>query len=321
MKWGIAGTGNIAHSFVKDLLLTDNHTIVAVGSRSIDKAEAFAQLYNCNTFYGSYQDLFNDSQPDIIYIASPHNSHESMAIQAMQSGHNVLCEKPLGVNEIQVRNMIKCAQEEKVFLMEALWSRFNPTIKEVVKRIRNGDIGEVTNIAVDFSFKSNHQPDSRIFNPHLAGGALLDIGVYPLFLSYLILGAPSSIKANAVKYSTGVDLQTAAILSYEKAVSAIYCNLSAKSDMVAKIHGDNGRIHIHGRWHEAQAYSIHSTDKDNTIELGKIGKGYTYEMDECETAIKNNQLQSDLWSWNDSINLIKMCDIIRGQIGVKYPFE
>jgi predicted dehydrogenase len=321
LNWGILGLGNIANKFVKDLKRVKNCHLTAVASRSEDRAKLFADQYSANHFYSSYEDLFLDEEVDIIYIATPHNSHFKLAFEAMNHGKHVLCEKPLAVNRHEVTQLIEASKANNVFLMEAFWSRFNPTIEAVLGHVQKKDIGDVNFISADFSFYRDADPESRLFNMNLAGGALLDIGVYPLFLSYLILGYPEEIVAQAIKHKSGVDLQTSAILKYRHGFANIMCGFGSDSDMVAKIFGTEGKIFIDKIWHEAQGYKI---EKENVLEsfsLPIIGKGFTYEIEECMECISAGKIESRKWSHSDSLNLISMCDEIRSQIGLTYPFE
>ena len=321
VKWGILGLGKIAGQFCEDLSQLESCTIEAVASRSMSKAEAFGERFNAVKKYASYTELMMDPDVDIIYIATPHDSHSEYAIQAMSHGKHVLCEKPMGVNKRQVEAMIDCARELKVFLMEALWTRFNPSVLEVLNHIREGTIGSVKNINVDFAFLSNAPDDSRLFNIELAGGSLLDIGIYPLFLSYLIKGMPESILATAVKRKTGVDRQIGAILRYNDGLSNIMSSFDTHSDMVAKIYGTEGKIFIDRRWHQSDGYQIEKEGEITAYSLPRKGRGYTYEIEECVKCILSGRLESELWSHRDSVNLISLADEIRRQIGLIYPFE
>jgi predicted dehydrogenase len=321
LNWGILGLGKIAHKFVKDLDMVENCHLTAVASRSIVNAKYFADQYNAKYFYAAYHALFINEEVDIIYIATPHNSHFKYALEAMNHGKHVLCEKPLAVNRKQVLQLIETSKANNVFLMEALWSRFNPSIEAVLSHVQNQDIGDVNFINADFSFYGDADPESRLFNMKLAGGALLDIGVYPIFLSYLILGYPEEIVAKAIMHETGADLQTSAILKYKKGFANIMCGFRSDSDMVAKIFGTKGRISIDKSWHESEGYKI---EKDGVIESHSLptkGKGFTYEIMECLNCIAEGKIESSKWSHHDSLNLISICDEIRSQIGLTYPFE
>ncbi len=321
LKWGILGLGKIAHHFCKDILLVEGSELYAVGSRSLEKANYFAQQYGANQSYGSYQDLVNDSDIDIIYIATPHDSHLEYAMMAMEAGKHVLCEKPIAVNYDQVSQLIQTAQEKKVFLMEALWTRFNPVIEKVISEIKNGAIGIPTYLNSTFSFYNDIDPASRLFDPNLAGGSILDVGLYPVFLCYTLFGMPQSIAATGTLSEQGVDLQMTALLDYGGGSAQLMSGLQANCDMTSKIYGTEGQLIIDSRWHEAQSYQIKKSDKNVTYKHPTIGRGYTHEIMECMKCIENKQIQSSKWSHQDSLNLISILDEIRRQVGVVYPFE
>lgn len=321
LRWGILGPGKISKKFANDLKLVDGAVLTAVASRSKERAKSFAQAYEIEKAYGNYEELFNDPEVDIIYIGTPHNSHMDYSLLAMKAGKHVLCEKPLGVNGQQVQAMIDCAQENQVFLMEALWSRFNPSIVEVLEKIKQGVVGEVNYINVDFSVHRDFAPDSRMLNMDLAGGSLLDMGIYPVFLAYVILGNPDEILATARFHETGADVQTAAIFKYDKGIANIMSGFESDSDMIAKIHGTEGKIMIDKRWHEPQGYKIQKGQELAEFKLPKNGIGYTYEIEECVECISKGLLESKRWSHKNSLDLIRILDEMRKQIGLKYPFE
>ncbi len=197
IKWGIVGLGNIAKQFASELQLIDSAELCAVASRNIDKAQDFASQFQCPKAYGSYDELFQDENIDILYIAAPHDSHAELTIEALQNNKNVLCEKPLALHYADVEQMIAAAKKSNKFFMEAFWTRFNPSIRETLEHILNGTIGEVKYVNADFSIKFENPDNTRMTDMKLGGGALMDIGVYPLFLAYLILGKPKEILAKS----------------------------------------------------------------------------------------------------------------------------
>ena len=238
---------------------------------------------------------------------------------------HVLCEKPLAVNRHQVQSIIDASKKHNVFMMEAFWSRFNPTIQAAMDHVSNKDIGEVNYINADFTFFRDDPDDSRMLSMELAGGSLLDMGVYPVFLAYLIFGKPQQVLATGRFHTTGFDLQMAAILKYENGIANIMSGFKSQSDMVAKIYGTNGRIFIHPIWHETKGYTLIQGNggdlKTQTFSLPTNGKGFTYEIEECRKCIIQNKIESDLWSHQNSLDLIEITDTIRRQMGLKYPFE
>ncbi len=322
LNWGLVGLGKITRSFAADLQLTSQN-LYAVASRSLEKAESFVSEIGKGQAYGSYEELVSDSEVDIVYIGTPHNSHHQLAIKAMQAGKHVLCEKPLGVNRRQVDEMVTSAKENGVFLMEALWTRFNPSVAEVISRVRQGDIGNTNYVNVDFHFPAEINDEGRLFNPELAGGSILDIGIYPLFLAYVLKGIPNKMTINGKLHHTGVDSQMFANLEYDDGIAQVSSGLLSKSDMVAKIGGDKGSFFISETWHETDSYTWFNreTGKREVIYHPRNGKGFTYEIEECSRCISEGKLESDKWSWEDSLNLVGMMDEIRGELGVRYPFE
>lgn len=322
IKWGIVGAGNIAHSFSKDLALVIGGELTAVASRDLDKARSFANEYGAPNAFGSYEELFTSDTVDVIYIATPHTTHAELSIAAMKAGKNVLCEKPVGVNKGEVEAMIKVAKENNVFFMEALWTRFNPTIKKVKELVDNGTIGDIGYLHADFAFYAlDRDENGRLLNPALAGGSLLDIGIYPIFLSYLMLGIPKDIKATANFYKTGVEVQISMIFNYEKAQAILYSGLNSNSEMKAEIAGSKGSIFVHPRWHETSGYTLEINGDSSVVEVGKVGKGYTYEIEEVHKCLNAGKTESDLWSHQNSRDLIEIMDTIRSKTGIVFPFE
>jgi predicted dehydrogenase len=322
IKWGIVGAGNIAHSFSKDLALVNGGQLVSVASRNLEKAKTFADEYGAPNAFGSYDELFKSNTVDVIYIATPHTNHAQLSIAAMKAGNNVLCEKPAGVNKGEVEQMIMVAKENNVFFMEALWTRFNPTILKVKELVDNGTIGDVGYLHSDFAFYALDRDDNgRLLNPELAGGSLLDIGIYPIFLSYLILGKPKDIKATANFYKTGVEVQMSMIFNYENAQAILYSGLNSNSEKKAEIAGSEGTIFIHPRWHEASGYTLEKGDDTSINEVGKMGKGYFHEIEEVHSCLSSGKKESGLWSHQNSLDLIEIMDSIRKKTGIVFPFE
>lgn len=322
IRWGILGPGHIAHSFAKDLRLTNTSELMAVASRNLDRASDFVKEYDAKYAYGSYEELFNSSEVDVIYIATPHTQHATLAIAAMEHGKHVLCEKPMGVNLDEVKKMIAAAQRNNVFLMEALWTRFNPSIRKIKELVDDKKIGDIGYLQADFAFYAlDREEEGRLLNPALAGGSLLDIGIYPIFLAYLMLGKPTNILVSSKFHSTGAEIQTSLIFEYDKAQAMLYSGLTSNSEMKAKITGTKGSIYIHPRWHETNGFSLESNgEKEEVIEL-TIGKGYSYEIEEVNSCLAAGKLESSLWSHKNSLEMIEILDQIRDKAGIAFPFE
>lgn len=318
IKWGIIGLGNIANQFATDLQLLQDAELVAVASRNKDNANAFAQKYNCPKAYDSYDALFADKNVDIIYIATPHNSHAELSIKALENGKHVLCEKPIALSYNDAVRMIEASKKHNKFFMEAFWTRFIPSVQDALAKVKNGEIGAVKYLKADFNFIGNETPGSRLFDKQSGGGALFDVGVYPLFLSYIMCGIPKEIFAKSIFYENGIDLQTSIILQYESAQATLHTSIVSESDMKAVIAGTKGRIELNAPWFMADGYSIIKEEKETAFSLLNLGKGYSHEAIECHNCIRNNQIESKLWSHQNSLDLSKIVEEIKNQVGLEF---
>ncbi|WP_026728819.1 Gfo/Idh/MocA family protein [Flavobacterium denitrificans] len=319
IKWGIIGLGNIANQFANDLMLLEDAELTAVASRDLAKANDFAQKFNCTKAYDSYEALFADEEVEIIYIATPHNSHTTLSIKALENGKHALCEKPMALSYSDAIQMIEASKKNNRFFMEAFWTRFNPSVKEVLQQVRNGVIGDIKYINADFAFRGSETENQRLFDKNLGGGALFDIGVYPLFLSYILLGKPNEIVAKAIMHKNDIDLQTSMILQYESAQSILHASIVSNSDMKAVIAGSKGRIELNSPWFVADGYSLFiNEEKEAVISLPVLGKGYSHEIIECHNCIRNNQIESKYWSHQNSLDLSGIVEEIKNQIKLSF---
>lgn len=320
IKWGFIGLGNIAHQFAKDLLKVQEAELFAVASRTLEKAENFAAQYGAQKAYSSYQQLMEDSNVDIVYIATPHDSHVTLSVKALEHKKHVLCEKPIALNYQEAYTIIQAARKNQRFFMEAFWTRFNPSIKEVIDKVHNGEIGEVKYINADFAFKVT-DPKDRMVNINNGGGSLMDMGVYPLFLSYVILGKPKYVLASSNFFETGADQQTSMILQYDRAQAVLHSSFISPSNMIATISGTEGRINISSIWHETQGYSLIKNNHEVNYAYPTLGKGFTYEIEECHQCILNNKYESSFWSYKNSLELISIVDEVRKEANLRFPSE
>jgi predicted dehydrogenase len=310
--------GNIANQFAADLMLLDDADLFAVASRDNDKAIAFAKKYNCSKAYDSYDALFKDDQVDIIYIATPHDSHAELSIKALENGKHVLCEKPLALSYKDAVRMVEASKKNNKFFMEAFWTRFIPSVKEIIEKIDQGIIGDLKYVKADFAFYADEKQGGRLFDKNLGGGALYDIGVYPLFLSYILLGFPKEIVAKSIYHKNGIDLQTSMILQYENAQAILLASIVSESDMKATISGTQGHIELNSPWYIANGYSLYKKDHEESFSLPNLGIGYTHEAIECHNCIRNNQIESKLWSHQNSLDLSKITEEVKTQIGLEF---
>lgn len=320
-NWGIIAPGKIAHKFAQGLAVIKNARLHAVASRSEERAKAFAEAYGAGHYYGSYEAITDCPDLDVVYIASPHAFHCEHTLLCLQKKIPVLCEKPFAINADEVRQMMQIAQENQTFLMEALWTRFLPTTLKALELIQDGSLGEVHGIKADFGFRAPFNPEGRLYNPALGGGSLLDIGIYPAFLSQLILGKPTAIKATAKLSATQVDEECAAIFEYEGGkIAQIHSTLRCRTKTEAFIYGEKGAIHIHTRWHEPTTMSLLlEGERPQDFRFDFSGNGYNYQAVEVMKCLDQGKLESPLWPLQSSLDLISLLDDIRSQIGVGYP--
>lgn len=321
IQWGFLGTGWIAHKLATALQVVDNSELYAVGSRSFDTAKKFADEFHIPKAYGSYNELVSDPAVDVVYIATPHNLHLENTLLALDHGKHVLCEKPMGVNQKEVTRMIERAKEKKLFLMEALWSRFLPNIIKTKELIDTGEIGDVKLMSAFFSVKSDYGPEHRQYNIDLCGGTVLDTGIYNIFLSLLLLGKPKGISAIAGLSNQGGDNSCSYTFKYEKDTLAVmYSSFLAATPVIAEIHGTKGKIFLDHLWFcPGKVKVCYHDGREKIFEFDFKSNGYEFEAEETARCILAGKTQSDLWSWNDSLQLISTMDTIRKQCGIVYP--
>jgi len=322
-NWAILGPGNIAHKFATDLALVPQARLHAVASRSLAKAREFAQTYGAPHAVGSYEELLAIPDIDAVYIATPHSEHHAHALLCLRAGLPVLCEKAFARNAPQAQEMIATAQARGVFLMEAFWTRFFPAIQHALDLVQAGTIGEVKHLAADFGFITDFKPESRLFDPALAGGSLLDIGVYPLFISQLFLGVPTTVRAVATPAPTGVDLTCVMALAHASgATASLFSTLTATTNNYCTLYGTQGQLHLTGRFHAPNGIELHRPDQAvQVIPYPKVGLGYHYEAAHVQACLSQGQLESPLLPLAFSLDLMRTLDAVRAQIGLRYPGE
>ncbi|SFE61678.1 Predicted dehydrogenase [Paenibacillus catalpae] len=323
IKWGILGAGWIASQFARDLAFAKDAEFAAVGSRSLEKAEEFAGKFGAKRAYGSYEELLNDAEIDIIYVATPHPSHRENVLQCLRAGKAVLCEKPFTVNAKEAEEVVQFARDKQIFLMEAMWTRFLPVIRKVREWIAVGRIGEVRLLKADFGFRTGINPEGRLFNPQLAGGALLDVGVYPLSFASMLFGAnPKQVLTTAQLGETGVDEECSILLSYEAGQTAMLnaaIRLNSGSD--AYIIGTEGSIRIPSFFNAKSATIIAADGTEETFNDDRTTLGYVYEAEAAGQYLREGKLESEVITLDETLQLMRTMDGIRQQWGLRYPFE
>ncbi|WP_100448886.1 Gfo/Idh/MocA family protein [Glycomyces xiaoerkulensis] len=322
IRWGILATGNIASTYVEDLALLDDCQVTAVASRSSERAAAFAEKFDIPHAWDSVQALAQDDEVDIVYVATPHSHHYIPTIQLLEAGKHVLCEKAFAYNASQAKTMFNVAREHQRFLMEAMWTRCNPAIREMRRAIREGMIGDVIAVHANFALHGDFPPEHRLRNPELAGGALLDLGIYPITLAHLVLGVPDSISAESMMSPEGVDEYTAVTMRYPRAIAQLSCSFIGGASNTATISGTKGRIELQGLLHRPSGYTLTRYDEQpREFEAPYVGNGYVHEALEVHRALRQDRLESTLVPPSSTIEVMEILDEVRGQIKLHYPGE
>lgn len=324
IRWGIMGCGGIASKFAADLPLTQYGELAAVGSRSKAKAEKFAKQYGATRAYGSYEELAADPDVDVVYVATPHPYHLDNALLAIRSGKQVLCEKPITLNAKQTKRMIDAAAKQGVFLMEAMWTRFFPAMIRLRKWLSEGRIGKVLAVEADFGIRFKVGPEHRIFNPDLGGGALLDLGIYPVSLMSMIYGAqPENIVSTVHKAETGVDDHAVITFEYANNATAVLSTSSVvRMKNEARIFGTEGMITIDDNFIHASRLTLDiAGKKPKTFEFPYDGLGMHFEADHVHQCLRKGNLQSDVMPLTETLAIMQTMDKIRRQWKLKYPNE
>lgn len=322
-RWGILGTGGIARAFAHDLAFLEDHEVVAVGSRTIESAREFAKEFPTATAFESYESAVR-AECDAIYVATPHTFHLENSVLALNAGKPVLCEKALTVNADQARDLVDRARELKLTLQEAMWTRFLPHIKEVRAIVESGELGEIITVIADHGQLLTPNPNPRLWDPALAGGALLDVGVYPVSFAHMVLGVPHEISASATLTDRGVDLQTSAIFTYDNGAHAsLTSSFAARTSNTAVITGTRARIEIDSMFFTPSTFRVITPDEKVTYQYQTPyqGIGLREQAKVFADNVRSGHLESSEITHNQSIEVMESMDAIRHLIGVKYPEE
>lgn len=323
IRWGILGPGGIAHKFADALKVIRDAEITAVGSRDLQRADAFADTFDVPHRHGNYVELANNPEVDVVYVATPHPFHKACAMLCLEAGKAVLCEKPLTVDTDQAEALIACAREHKQFLMEAMWTRFIPVMVKVRKWLADGVIGEPRMLTADFGNRvelTAENMQGRLFALKLAGGAMLDIGVYTVSLASMVFGAPTKITSLAHIGETGVDEQAAVLLSYDAdQIASLSCAITTRTSQDARIFGTKGAIYI-PNFSRATSATLEVLEKEPVqIEIPFTGNGFEYQVLEVIKCLRAGKLESDVMPLDESLSIIQTMDIARAQWGLEYP--
>ena len=323
-RFAILGLGKIARKFAADIKLVEGATLTSVASRSQERADAFAEEFHARYAAGSYGELFEGPHLHAAYVATPHTGHYELVRECIERDLPVLCEKPLAVRYEHVEELVALARRRSVYLMEALWTRFLPTFRAAKARIERGDIGRLEGLRADFGFKAGPASAERILSPHLAGGALLDIGIYPVFLAQVLFGPPAEIWATARLNGDGVDVDDTIVLEYAGGQRAtLHCTLLAKTKTEAVVYGSEGTLYWDGLWYQQSSFTVRRDGaEDESRYVPKVrGFGYAFETQAMVEDLRAHRTESELWSLDDTLTLHRTLRDIRELIGLRYPFE
>ncbi len=322
IKWGILGAGWIADKFVADFKLVDNGEVVAIASRSLEKAEALASKFNIPKAYGSYKELVLDKDIDIIYVATTHNFHFEHTKLCLNNGKHVLCEKPVTVSAAQFNKLAAQAHKANLFYMEAMWTPFLPAVKKAVEWVNEGKIGEIKVIQANFGFPAKPEFKERLFNPNLAGGALLDVGIYPLTIIEMFANSKiNNFRCHSTFTDTGVDETLMVQLEYKNNIKAqLATSISTFLKNDAFICGTKGFIQIKDFWMSKSA-TLTTNEKTETYNDPTETMGYNWETVAVNDDLLNGRIEDEVMTQARSRKMMLLMDSIRAKIGLKYPFE
>ena len=322
IRWAILGTGKIARAFAEALQETPGAQLVAVGSRTLANAQSFATGFGQAQAFGSYQALADAPGIDIVYIATPHPMHAANASMALNAGRAVLCEKPFTMNVREAAQVVALAREKQLFLMEAMWTRFMPALAEVRRIVASGEIGPVRQVHADFGFAATQDPEHRVNKRELGGGALLDLGIYPLSISCALLGPVESVQAQAFLSDGGVDHTTGFAMKHESgAMSLCSCSLRARTPCELTVSGALGSVRMNAMFHLAESVTVKTAQGTRTIATPYLGNGYVHEAIEAGRCLREGLIESTHMLHAETLSQMRLLDTIRAQIGLVYPAD
>jgi predicted dehydrogenase len=321
VRFGVVGTGGIASSFTTDLQLLDDAVVSAVGSRSQASADRFGDAHGIARRHASYADLVDDPEVDVVYVATPHPGHHDAAMLAVAAGKAVLVEKPFTMDALAAAEVVEAARRQGVFAMEAMWTRFNPQMVRIRELLAAGTLGEVVTVSADHGQWFEADAEHRVFAPALGGGALLDLGIYPVSLASMVLGSPDVVTARSSKAFTGVDAQTSVILDYVGgAQSVLTTTLLARSQNRATIVGTQARVEVDAVWYQPSSLTVISRDEEvlERFDEPRTGNGLRHQVAEVVRCLRAGETESPVLPLDETLSIMRTMDEIRRQIGLTY---
>ncbi|TNC17563.1 Gfo/Idh/MocA family oxidoreductase [Georgenia sp. 311] len=321
LRWGILGAGGIARSFAHQVPTFSSGEVVAVGSRDGARAAAFAAEFGIRRSHAGYDDLVADDDVDAVYVATPHSEHRAQALLAIEAGKHVLVEKAFTRSAAEAREVFHAARDRGVFVMEAMWTRFLPHMIAIRHLVRSGALGEVVSLYADHGQRLDRDPGGRLLNRDLAGGALLDLGVYTVSLAHDLLGTPDAVLASGALTETDVDGQETVLLRFGgRALATCSSTLWTRTPCRAAICGTQGMVEIDGPFYAGSSFTVTIGDDRRTIDPGHEG-GFQYEAAEVARCVAAGRTESETMSWADTLAVLETMDEVRRQLGVVYPGE
>ncbi|WP_182112972.1 MULTISPECIES: Gfo/Idh/MocA family protein [unclassified Actinotalea] len=323
IRWGVLAPGGIAHTFAAAVLGHTQGSIVAVGSRNRERAAAFAQQYDVPTVHEGYEALVADPQVEAVYVASPHSEHRAHALLAIRAGKHVLVEKSFTRNAVEAQEVVDAARAAGVFVMEAMWTRFLPHVVALRSVLERGDIGEVVTLIADHGQAFGHLPAThRLHDPSLAGGALLDLGVYPVSFAHDLLGVPDRVQATGSLTPTGVDGQLSIALGYgERTQASLSTTLWSRTATTAVIGGTQGRIEIESDFYRPTGFTVIRSDGSYWAYDREVDGGFQFQAAEVARRVAEGATESPRMTLDNTLEVMRTMDEIRRQAGVTYPGE
>jgi predicted dehydrogenase len=321
IRWGVIATGGIAHAFAHDLALLADATLVAVGSRSAESAGAFADEFGVPNRHDSYQALVEDPEVDAVYVATPHPGHHAAALQAIRAGKAVLVEKPFTMDAAQGRDLVEAARSAGTFLMEAMWTRFLPHMVRVREILAEGRLGQIITLIAEHGQWFEQDPEFRLFKPGLGGGALLDLGIYPVSFASMVLHSPKAVTAVSDPAFTGVDAQTSMIFQYDGGAHAVLNTTSyAMTGNAATINGTDARLEIAGTFYAPSTFRlIDRTGMElERYDIPLEGNGLRFEAAEVGRCLRAGLTESPILTLDETLSIMQTMDEVRRQIGLTY---
>ena len=323
LRWGVLAPGRIADAFVTAVSRFTRQRVVAVGSRSLERAQAFATTHGVERAVGSYAELVDDPAVDVVYVASPHSEHAAQALLAIGAGKHVLVEKAFTRNAAEAQQVVTAARAAGVLVMEAIWTRFLPQTDVIAQLLADGALGEVTTVLADHGQYFAPDPHSRLFSPALAGGALLDLGVYPISFASFVLGPPDAVAATGTLTDAGVDAQVSMTLTSGSAQACLNTTLLARTPTTASISGSTGRIELSGPFYAPGTLTLSTAAGEAVRRADPIGEhlGLCHEAAHLAQLVADGATESPLMPLDETVRILRTIDEISRQIGVTYPGE